>query len=88
MMLRLFKSKERTVSADHATLDATLAAAGSKATYTGASASVVAWFLSSEFGMLAGLGIGIAGLGVNWYYKHKEDRRRQAEHDKRMRDED
>ena len=69
----------------HATLDATLAAAGSKATYGGASTSVVAWFLSSEFGMLAGLCIGLAGLWVNWYYKHKEDKRRQAEHEKRMR---
>jgi|LakMenE01Jun11ns_1017448.scaffolds.fasta_scaffold8941149_2 hypothetical protein len=87
-MLRRQTTEEQAVSADHATLDATLAAAGSKATYTGASASVVAWFLSSEFGMLAGLGIGIVGLGVNWFYKHKEDKRRQAEHDKRMRDED
>lgn len=71
----------------HATLDATLAAAGSKATYTGASTSVVAWMLSSEFGMLAGIALGLGGLIVNWFYKHKEDRRRQAEHDKRMRDE-
>jgi hypothetical protein len=86
-MLRRHTTEEQAVPADHATLDATLAAAGSKATYTGASASVVAWFLSSEFGMLAGLGIGIVGLGVNWFYKHKEDKRRQAEHDKRMRDE-
>jgi hypothetical protein len=41
--------------------------------------------LSSEFGMLAGIALGVGGLIVNWYYKHKEDRRRQAEHDKRMR---
>lgn len=86
-MLRRRTTEEQAVSTDHATLDATLAAAGSKATYTGASTSVVAWFLSSEFGMLAGICIGIAGLGVNWFYKHKEDKRRQAEHDKRMRDE-
>lgn len=69
----------------HATLDATLAAAGSKATYGGASTSVVSWLLSSEFGMLAGLAIGLAGLFVNWHYRHKEDRRQQAEHEKRMR---
>lgn len=69
----------------HATLDATLAAAGSKATYGGASASVLSWFLSSEFGMLAGLAIGLAGLIVNWHYRHKEDQRQQAEHEKRMR---
>lgn len=65
--------------------DATIAAAASKATYAGASGSIVAWFLSSEFGMLAGIVIGLVGLAVNWYYKHKEDKRRQAEHDRRMR---
>jgi len=66
-------------------LDATIAAAASKATYAGASGSIVAWFLSSEFGMLAGLFIGLCGFGVNWYYRHKEDKRQQAEHDRRMR---
>lgn len=71
-------------STHDATLEATLAAAGSKATYTGASASVVSWFLSSEFGMLMGIFIGVTGLCVNWYYKHKEDQRRQAEHERRM----
>jgi len=64
--------------------DATMAAVGSKATYTGASASVVAWLLSSEFGILVGVLLGIGGLAVNWYYKAKHDRREQAEHLKRM----
>lgn len=67
-----------------AAFDASMAAVGSKATYTGASASILSWFLSSEFGVLMGILIGVVGLGLNWYYKHKEDRRRQAEHDKRM----
>ena len=62
-----------------------MAAVGSKATYTGASTSVVAWILSSEFGILAGVMIGVAGLLVNWYYRAKEDRRQQAEHERRMR---
>lgn len=66
------------------TFEASMAAVGSKATYGGASTSIVAWFLSSEFGMLMGIMIGIGGLAINWYYKHKEDRRRQAEHDRRM----
>lgn len=69
---------------NQAAFDATMAAVGSKATYGGASASVVSWFLSSEFGMLMGILIGVVGLGINWYYKHKEDKRRQAEHDRRM----
>jgi hypothetical protein len=68
-----------------ATLDATMAAVGSKATYTGASASVLGWVISSEFGVLFGIFIGTAGLAINWYYRHKEDKRQQAEHDRRMR---
>lgn len=72
------------MSTQHHTLDATLAAVGSKATYGGASTSVVSWLLSSEFGMIAGITIALAGFIVNWYYKHKEDRRQQAEHERRM----
>lgn len=65
--------------------DSTMAAAGSKATYGGASATVASWFLSSEFGMLMGIAIGIAGLITNFYFKYKEDKRQQAEHDRKMR---
>lgn len=61
-----------------------MAAAGSKATYTGAGASVMGWVLSSEFGVLFGVFLGLGGLAINWYYKHKEDRRQQQEHDRRM----
>ena len=68
------------------TFEATMAAAGSKATYTGASTSVVAWMLSSEFGILVGVLLGLGGFIVNWYYKHKQDKREQAEHDRRMKD--
>lgn len=64
--------------------EATMAAVGSKATYGGASATVASWFLSSEFGMLMGIVIGLIGLAINAYYKHKEDKRRQEEHDRRM----
>lgn len=67
-----------------ATFDATMAAAGSKATYTGATTSVVGWVLSSEFGVLIGLLLGVGGFAINWYYKHKEDKRQQAEHERRM----
>lgn len=68
------------------TLDATMAALGSKATYTGASTSIVGWFLSSQFGVLAGILIGIAGLCINWYYRHKQDKREEAEHKRRMKE--
>lgn len=42
------------------------------------------WVLSSEFGVFIGLMLGLGGFIINWYYKHKEDRRRQEEHDRRM----
>jgi hypothetical protein len=52
-------------------IEATLAATGSKATYTGAGMTVGGWMLSSEFAVLFGMLIGLAGLGVQWYYRHK-----------------
>lgn len=52
-------------------VDATMAAVGSKATYTGASMTIGGWFLSSEFAVLSGIIIGVLGLAVQWYYKHK-----------------
>jgi len=66
------------------THEAAMAAFGSKVTYTGASTSLLAWVLSSQFGVLIGVLIGVSGLCVNWYYKHKQDRREEAEHKKRM----
>lgn len=64
--------------------DATIAAVGSKATYTGAGMTISGWFFSSEFAVLVGMLIGIGGFAVNWYYKHKQDRRDAAEHEARM----
>jgi hypothetical protein len=69
-------------------VEATIAAAANKATYGGASASVLGWMLSSEFGMLAGLLIGLGGLAMSWHFQRKRDRREQAEHDRRMRERD
>lgn len=57
-------------AASHA-IETTLAATGSKATYTGAGMTVGGWMLSSEFAVLFGMLIGLAGLGVQWYYRHK-----------------
>jgi ABC-type transport system involved in cytochrome bd biosynthesis fused ATPase/permease subunit len=66
--------------------DATVASAASKATYTGAGMTIGGWFLSSEFAVLMGVVIGVAGFALNWHYKHKEDKRQQAEHERRMRE--
>jgi hypothetical protein len=70
--------------AAHTTLDTTMAAVGSKATYTGAGTSIFGWLTANEFAVLIGVAVAIGGFVVNWYYRHKEDRRQQAEHDRRM----
>lgn len=69
---------------ENVTIDAALAAVGSKATYTGAGFSLSGWLLSSEAGVLFGIVIGVIGLGVNFYFKRREDRRLQEEHNARM----
>lgn len=77
---------QHAVDAAQGALDGTLAAAGSKATYAGAGAFSVGWFLSSEFGILVGICMGTCGFLMNWYYSRKRDRREQAEHERRMRE--
>ena len=73
------------MKSDHtSTIDATFAAAGSKATYAGAGASVSGWLLSSEGAAMCGIIIGLLGLIVNFYFKRREDKRLQAEHEIRM----
>lgn len=66
------------------TIDATLAAAGSKATYAGGAATVGGWLLSSEGAAFCGIVIAALGLAVNFYFKRREDKRLQAEHEARM----
>ena len=65
-------------------IDVSMAAIGTKATYTGAGVSGLGWFLSNEFFGLAGVMIGVAGLLITWYYKHKADARLTREHDLRV----
>jgi hypothetical protein len=64
--------------------DAAIAGAGSKVTYAGSGTAIGSWFLSSEFGVLAGVLIGLVGLAINFTFKRREDKRLQAEHDLRM----
>lgn len=62
-----------------------MAAAGSKATFAGAGASIFGWLTSSEFGVVAGIVIGVIGLCVKWYFRRKTDKREQREYEARMR---
>ncbi len=74
------------MSTTQQSIDATIAAAAGKTTQLGASTTVVGWALSSEMGILSGIVIGVAGLVVQLVFKIREDRRREAEHQRRMRD--
>ena len=64
----------------HETLDATMAAVGTKATYAGAGMSGLGWFLSNEFFGLAGVLIALTGVLVNAYYRCQDNIRAAREH--------
>lgn len=79
--------KEQQMEATAAAASAASAAAASlanKFTFSGAWLTVGSWFVSSEFGILMGIVIGLGGLLVNWYYRHKENKRAQQLHDRKM----
>lgn len=69
-----------------ASLDAAAASVASKTTYAGASLTVSSWLLSSEFGVLVGILIGVVGLAVNIYFKLRDDRRSADAHRADMRE--
>lgn len=48
-----------------------MATLASKATYSGAATAMFFGLTAQEFGIVVGAIVGIAGLLVNWYYKHK-----------------
>lgn len=61
-----------------------IAAAASKATFAGAGTTIFAWLTSSEFGVIAGIVIGVIGLAVNYYFRRRTDKREQREYEARM----
>lgn len=65
-------------------IDVTVASVASKATGTGSAVTVVGWLTSSDFGMWAGIVIGVGGLIINWYYRRKTDRREAEAHEMRI----
>lgn len=66
-------------------IDATIAAAASKATGAGSAVTVFGFITSSNIGMWLGVLIGFCGLVVNWYFKRKSDRRAEEAHKAYMR---
>jgi hypothetical protein len=67
------------------TVDATITSMSSKAVGAGSAVTVVSWWQSSNLGMWAGIAIGVLGLLVNWYYKHRGNQRAEAAHRMHMR---
>lgn len=65
-------------------IEVTVAAAASKSTYAGAISMFVGWLLSNDAAILMGMLVGLIGLCVNWYYKHKADTRHTVEHQLRV----
>jgi hypothetical protein len=57
--------------------DASIAAAASKSTYTGAGLTVTGWLLSSQAAVAVGMVVGVLGLITNFVFKLREDRRQE-----------
>lgn len=72
------------MSLEQHAIENTVATVAGKATYVGTGTTVTGWLLSNEFAMGLGLLLAVGGFACNWYYKHKQDRREQAEHERRM----
>jgi cytochrome c biogenesis factor len=66
------------------TIDAAISAVGSKVTYAGSAGSVLSWMTSNEGGVAIGVLVAVIGLAVNVFFKWREDRRQQEEHEERM----
>ncbi len=63
------------------TFDAAASAVASKVTGVGSGVTLVSWMTANEIGIWVGILIGLAGLFVNWYFKHKSDKRQTKAHE-------
>lgn len=59
--------------------DAALASIGVKTTLSGVASSGIAILTSIELFSYVGFFLALIGVLINWYYKRKDDRRKQAE---------
>ena len=55
-----------------------IAAAASKSTWAGVVSMFFGWLVSSNAAIVVGMLVGVAGLLINWYYKHKNYKLRAA----------
>lgn len=68
----------------HERAEQLIAAAAPKVTYAGGAMGGSGFLLDDKVIGLLGLAIAVAGFLVNWYYKRKDDKRLQVEHEARM----
>lgn len=61
-------------------LETTAIAVADRLTIVGSAGTVLGWITSSEFGVLAGISIGVLGLMMNWYFKMRHDKRAESAH--------
>ena len=55
-----------------------ISAAASKSTYMGVLSMFFGWLVSSNAAIVVGMLVGVAGVLINWYYKHKNHKLRAA----------
>lgn len=65
-------------------MDATIAAGATKLTGAGAVVSVLGGMTASDLGVWIGMAIAVVGLGMNWFYRNRADRRHQEAHEAYM----
>lgn len=68
--------------------ESVIAASATNATYTGAGAAVLGFLAADTVTAVLGATVAVGGFITNWYYRHKEDKRRQREHELRLRERD
>lgn len=51
-----------------------------KLTIAGSAGTLVGWITSSDFGVVAGIAIGVIGLAMNLYFKMRHDKRAETAH--------
>lgn len=68
----------------HERAEQLIAASAPKVTYAGGAMGGSGFLLDDKVIGLLGLAIAVAGFLVNWYYKRKDDKRLQVEHEARM----
>jgi hypothetical protein len=68
----------------HEQIDSFLAWVSRIVAQVGGWGAFISWLLSEKGIALIGVGIGLAGLALQFYFQRKRDRREEAEHGKRM----